>query len=219
VPATGLTPEKYYSFEVGGRVEDGNVALQVTGYYTIVRDQIARFRTGNTVNGAPEVSKANIGDGWIAGFEIEGAWTLTDLGCPNTELYGFVDYVDGRIDQLNNAGTEIEDRLPKTPPPSGLVGLRWRHPQREFGAEVFARVAYHVNPSRYTQADRNNTQRIPPDGLPGYAAFGIRSWFEFDEHLTASIAIENITDADYRVMDSGLQEPGTNLIMTLQSRF
>ena len=56
-------------------------------------------------------------------------------------------------------------------------------------------------------------------GLPGYTAYGIRSWYEFSEHLTASIAIENITDADYRVMDSGLQEPGTNLIFTLQSRF
>ena len=47
----------------------------------------------------------------------------------------------------------------------------------------------------------------------------MRSWYAFSPNLTASVAVENINDADYRVMDSGLQEPGTNLIVTLQSRF
>lgn len=221
VPASDLDEETYYTFELGTRYDDEMLAAGITGWVTLARDQISRFRTGNTVNGLPEVSKGNIGDGYYTGFELQGSVALSHLSGDLDEfsLFGTFDYVTGLIDQVNSAGVEVEDRPKAMPPPSGLLGLRWEHPSINRGAEVFARMAYHVNPSRYTEADLNNTQRIPPDGLPGYAALGLRAWSELRENLTASFAIENINDADYRVMDSGLNEPGTNAIFTLVADF
>ena len=80
-------------------------------------------------------------------------------------------------------------------------------------------MAYHVRPSDFNAAERRNTQRIPPDGLPGYALLGLRGSARLSDKLTASIAIENITNRDYRIFDSGINEPGTNFIFTLRAIF
>lgn len=220
VPAQGLDPEFYYTFELGSRYDDGTLSGQITGWYTIARDQISRFRTGKIVNGQPEVSKGNIGDGWYAGFELEGSLGL-DLLCgslANFAVFGFFDYVDGRIDQVLASGQEVRDRPKAMPPPSGLLGLRYLHPSGKGGAEAYVRMAYHVRPSRFTEADRNNTQRVPPDGLPGWAVFGLRTWADVHERVTLALAVENLTDLDYRIMDSGLQEPGANVILSVEAR-
>jgi hemoglobin/transferrin/lactoferrin receptor protein len=221
VPAAALDPEFYYSFEAGGRYDDGILEGNATGWVMIARDQISRFRTGNMVGGLPEVSKGNIGDGYYVGLELEGSVALAGLSdsLEDFTLFGFFDWVSGRIDQVNPAGQEIKDRPKAMPPPTGMLGLRWTDPASGGGAEVFTRMAYHVGPGRYTEADRNNTQRIPPGGLPGYAIFGLRGWAEVIEKVTVSLAIENLTDVDYRIMDSGLNEAGTNVIVTVQARF
>ncbi|MEE9127514.1 MAG: TonB-dependent receptor, partial [Planctomycetota bacterium] len=141
------------------------------------------------------------------------------LGWDDWQFYGNFSYVDGRIDQINNAGTEIHDRPKGMPPPMGMVGLRWEDPVEELGVEVFTQMAYHVSDSRYTDPDRNNIQRIPPGGVPGWATVNLRGWYQINENLTASVALENLNDQDYRIMDSGLQAPGRNLIVTFQVDF
>jgi hemoglobin/transferrin/lactoferrin receptor protein len=219
IPATGLDPEFYNTFEVGTRFDDGVFQFEGAAWYTLARDQISRFRTGRVINGQAEVSKANVGDGWYAGFELEGAWTLSTFGWEDWQLYGFFAYVDARIDQINDAGVEVHDRPKAMPPPNGVVGLRWQHPVKELGAEIYSQMAYHVHESRYTEPDRNNTQRIPPNGLPGWATVNVRGWYRIHESVMVSAALENLNDVDYRIMDSGLQEPGRNLIVTVQLDF
>jgi hemoglobin/transferrin/lactoferrin receptor protein len=219
VPATDLDEEHYTTLELGCRLDDGRFAVGLTGWLTFVRDQIARQPTGNVVNGLREVTKANAGDGWLAGLEAEGVWRLDELELRQWRVFGNFDYVAGVADQFDNAGVEVEDRVPALPPATGLLGLGWENEERTRGAEAYVRMAYHVDETRYTDSDRANTSRIPPDGLPGYAVFGLRGWTEVGKHLIASLAVENLTDVDYRIMDSGLQEPGANVIVTLQARF
>ncbi len=55
--------------------------------------------------------------------------------------------------------------------------------------------------------------------MPGYAVFGMRGFVRLSERTTASFAVENINNVDYRIMDSGLNEPGTNAIFTVETRF
>jgi outer membrane receptor protein involved in Fe transport len=107
--------------------------------------------------------------------------------------------------------------LDRLPPASGGGALRWTSLAGTTWAEVFTRLAYHQN--RYTTSDRANTERIPPDGLPGYAVFGVRGGHALSDHLSLSLAVENIADRDYRIMDSGLNEPGTNVIVTVLGKF
>ncbi len=222
-PSSGLKPEEFYNFELGSRYDDGNYSIAGTAYYTIVQDRISRFRTGTTIDGEAEVQKANIGDGWYAGFELEGSATLASFGeatwLQDWALFGYVDYVDAKVDRLNNAGDMVHERPKAMPPASGMLGLRWTSPVHHTGFEAYTRMAYHVKSSRYTEEDRSNTSRIPPDGLPGYATVNLRGWLEVSRDVTASIALENIGDIDYRIMDSGLNEPGANMIFTVQARF
>lgn len=222
IPATGLEPEYYTTFELGTRYQGERDALAITGWYTLVDDQIDRFRTGGTgPNGEFLVTKANVGDGWLAGFEAEGELGLGPLcAClDDWSLHGFFDYVDGKVDQLDSSGNRVRERFNALPPPTGLFGLRWQDPRRKAGFELFARAAYHVHPSRYTPDDAANTSRIPPDGLPGWLTVGVRGHYAIHDRLIVSAAVENVGDVDYRIMDSGLQEPGTNAVLTVQARF
>ncbi len=222
IPATNLDPEIYTTLEVGARFQGEIVETSATTYYTWVHDQIGRLRTGATnANGEFLVSKSNIGNGWYAGFELEGAVKLDPVcAClTNWSAFGWFDYVDAHIDQVNSAGLTISDRPSAMPPPSGRFGLRWARPDGKAGFEAFAHMAYHVKPSRYTEADAQNTSRIPPQGLPGYASIGLRGFLTLEPNTTVAVAIENLTDADYRIMDSGVNEPGVNAILTVETRF
>lgn len=222
IPSTDLDPEYYTTLEVGTRYQGETVEGSATAYYTWARDQIGRVRTGATnANGEFLVAKDNVGDGWYAGFELEGSLHLDGVCECLTDwsAFGWFDYVDARIDQVNSTGSPIHDRPSAIPPPSGRVGLRWAAPSSRAGFEAFAQMAYHVKPSRYTEADAQNTSRIPPQGLPGYAVVGLRGFFTVEPRTTVALAIENLGDIDYRIMDSGVNEPGVNAILTVETRF
>lgn len=222
IPSTDLDPEYYTTLEVGARYQDETIEGSATAYYTWARDQIGRVRTGATnANGEFLVTKDNVGDGWYAGFELEGAVHLDGVCACLTDwsAFGWFDYVDARLDQVNSAGTPIHDRPAAVPPPTGRVGLRWAAPSSKAGFEAFAQMAYHVKPSRYTEADAQNTSRIPPQGLPGYAVIGLRGFFTLEPRTTIALAIENLGDIDYRIMDSGVNEPGVNAVLTVETRF
>ncbi|MCC6672184.1 MAG: TonB-dependent receptor [Planctomycetes bacterium] len=219
VPAQGLDPEYYDTFELGARFDDGRYAFELTPWYTLVRDQILRRRTGNLVNGIPEVSKANVGDGYLYGIEVQASARLTALELDEWTVFGWVDWVHGRIDQYDNQNRLIRDDVANLPPVTGLLGLRWEHPARTTGAEVVCRMAAAIDSDDYTEQERGNPTRIPPDGLPGYAVISLRGWHRLNPHLLASLAIENANDLDYRIMDSGVMEPGTNVVFTMQADF
>ena len=47
----------------------------------------------------------------------------------------------------------------------------------------------------------------------------LRAGWHLDERTDLSIALENVTDVDYRVHGSGQNRPGRNLILSLTARF
>jgi len=166
------------------------------------------------------VTKANLGDGWLAGFEVCGSMALTCVGFDEWSVFGFIDYVNGEVDAIGNSGQPLNnEKVSGLPPLTGLLGARWENPSGRTGGELFSRMAYHKHPGSYSNDDRNDPQRVPPGGLPGYATLNLRGWHKISERFTASLAIENLTNVDYRILGSGLNEPGTNVIVTLSSRF
>jgi hemoglobin/transferrin/lactoferrin receptor protein len=69
-------------------------------------------------------------------------------------------------------------------------------------------------------ADNSDTQRIPPKhGTPGYTSYAIRGGYRISKHLNTTAAVENITNHDYRSHGSGVNEPGTNVILGLDLQF
>ncbi len=67
--------------------------------------------------------------------------------------------------------------------------------------------------------DRADVQRIPPGGTPGYAIWTVRGGWDLGERRTLSAAVENLTDEDYRIHGSGLNQPGRNFVASMQIRF
>ena len=61
--------------------------------------------------------------------------------------------------------------------------------------------------------DQRDTQRIPPGGTPSYLVASIRAGLQVSENLELTAALENITDEDYRIHGSGVNQPGINAII------
>jgi hemoglobin/transferrin/lactoferrin receptor protein len=79
-------------------------------------------------------------------------------------------------------------------------------------------VSYAEEQDDLSTRDEGDTQRIPPGGTPDYTVVTLRSHYQVTRHLGIALALENITDEDYRIHGSGINEPGRNLVMTLSWR-
>jgi hemoglobin/transferrin/lactoferrin receptor protein len=96
-------------------------------------------------------------------------------------------------------------------------GLRWDHPSRRFWAQLGCTLA--ATADKLSTADELDTQRIPPGGTPGYALLDLQAGWKICKDLDLWMALENMTDTDYRIHGSGLNEPGINLKAGLKWRF
>ena len=80
-------------------------------------------------------------------------------------------------------------------------------------------VTITANQDRLSPRDEADTQRIPPGGTPGYTVYTLRAGLEPRANLLVSLALENLTNKDYRLHGSGVNEPGTNVVLSLRWRF
>jgi len=211
-PSPGLDPEEFTTIEVGGEHRFGAVEARAAVYVTFIDDMIVRFPTGNVVAGANEIQKANVGDGRMQGVDVAASWRFH----PDWRIGADVSYVAGRVETFLAPGVEDEEPLAKLPPLHGSVRLRWDDPGTTWWVEGVA--AWADRQDRLSPLDELDTQRIPPDGTPGYLVVGVRLGLRPTERLDVAVAVENVTDRDWRLHGSGVNEPGTNAILTVRYR-
>ena len=72
---------------------------------------------------------------------------------------------------------------------------------------------------RLSVRDKADSQRIPPGGTPGYTLWHIRGGIDLTGKLQLNLALENLLDENYRVHGSGQNEPGVNVVATLDYSF
>lgn len=215
IPAPGLDPEHYLGYEVGTKVRTGTVSGQLAWYYTAIDDQILRFPTG-AVNGTgqPIVTKANVGDGYVEGIELQYAWAFL----PRTTLFGMNSWQYGRVSNFNNNGlTRGEEFVSRLMPLTNMVGLRWEDAEGRFHAETTVLRA--EDAEKTSAGDNRDTQRIPPGGTPGYTIWNVRCGWQVDDRTTFELACENVTDVDYRVHGSGSNAPGRSFVVGVRTTF
>jgi len=216
IPAPDLDSERYHAFEIGAKARRDGLFGEVALFYTLIRDQILPFPTGNTdAGGAVEISKSNAGDGYVCGVECSGG---LDLG-RGFSLFGLVHVQYGRVSNFTTAAAaEADEYVSRLLPLSGQLGIRWEEPERgRFWAEVATILADKAD--RLSSGDRRDTQRIPPGGTPGYAVVHLRGGLRIGEQLAVTLGVENVFDTAYRVHGSGHTMPGTNLVLTLTADF
>jgi hemoglobin/transferrin/lactoferrin receptor protein len=213
-PSPGLDPEEFIAYEIGIKASQGHLRGQLSCFYTSIDDMIVRYPTGNIVEGDYEVQKANVGDGFIYGVELEAKTDLSD----EWSLFGGFAWQSGEVDTYPTS-VPLKQREPisRVPPLAGMIGVGWCSPSGRYWAEGIITMV--DDQDRLSPRDKRDTQRIPPGGTPGYTVYELRGGIKLKEGLSISAVIENITNKDYRIHGSGQNEPGTNLILSVDLVF
>ncbi len=213
-PAPSLSPENYLSYEVGLKTEYEQFFAQASWFWTEVDGMIIRQPTGAIIDGNREVTKRNSGDGFIQGFETEANWRFTE----NFTLWGSLAWLDGEVDGYpTSAPVVVREPITRMMPLTTQVGLRWDSAKRNFWIEGVVLNA--EDATELSASDRADTQRIPPGGTPGYTTLSLRSGYKLSHGVSMTAVLDNVTNEDYRVHGSGINEAGINFIFGLEWRF
>ncbi|MDP0491161.1 MAG: TonB-dependent receptor [Verrucomicrobiota bacterium JB023] len=207
----GLDPETTQTFEIGARAESGRFSFEAATFYTMVDDLIVRVDDGAGVE-----KSVNAAEAWIAGIEAEAMYRLSDCW----SLNGFLTWQYGDTERPVSAdpgADTIEEPVSRLSPLRGSLALRYDHPSSIWWAE--ARVLAAAEADRLSASDQGDTQRIPPGGTPGYVVAHLNAGWQATENLDFILGLQNLTDEDYRIHGSGVNEPGFGAQVTARVRW
>ncbi len=215
IPAPDLDPERFLTIETGASLSgdrwQGGGAL----WYTFVKGLIVRFPTGDIdSNGDSIVTKDNAGDGYSVGLEFFADYRFGE----EWEFGGSLALVDGEVEQPIAPGVESDQPFSKLAPTRGELHVRYDpswNPQLQF----VARIRFADHQDDLSDADKRDTQRIPPDGTPGYSVFDLRANYWATDQLKLFFELENVTNRDYRIHGSGNNMPGINFVFGFDLAF
>ncbi len=214
VPSPGLEPEYFLTSEIGFKTQHDNFTAQAAYFFTDINDMIIRVPQDDPITPETDVVKRNAGDGYVHGIELGASWRFH----PQLTAFGNFAWVNGRVTQFpTSASVKKDEPLDKMMPPTAHLGLRWDHPTKKYWAETILTMA--DDQEHLSSGDQRDTQRIPPGGTPGYAVASVRGGAQLGKHFTLTTALENLTNKDYRVHGSGLNEPGINFVIAVDGRF
>jgi hemoglobin/transferrin/lactoferrin receptor protein len=214
IPSPGLDPEDYLSFELGVKGETRDFAVQFAAFHTLIRDQISRFPTGDTTaDGDSVITKANVGDGYVTGLELEASWRVA----PPWTVFGGATWQYGRIDAFSAPGVVTREYVSRLMPLTAQVGARWEEPKSRLWVEFYVLMV--AKADNLSSGDMGDTQRIPPGGTPGYAVVNLLAGWNVTEKATLVVGVENLLDKSYRVHGSGSNMPGLNAIASVSFDF
>lgn len=213
-PVSDLDPERFLSLETGVKFRTRNAWAQAAIYRTLIDSLIVRTPTGRWIGDAAEVTKKNSGEGWVQGAEFTGEYRLL----PDWSMRGLAAWQSGEVDSYPTSSPEsVRDYMSRIMPPTAEAALRYQPQALRTWVEFAIRGSSEAD--HLSAEDERDTQRIPPGGTPGYVVGairgGVRLWA--DTHLT--LAVENLTDEDYRIHGSGVNEPGRNFVLAMDARF
>lgn len=209
-PSTNIDPERYLMNELGVKMRSNRLSLTATYYHTLIKDMIIRRPTGRIVNGSVELSKLNSGNGHVDGAELSLQYALTEkltLGVVSSAVQGHVTSYPS-----TSATVTVDEPLSRLPPWTTQLNLRYTSLHRAYWAEVSISTA--TRQDQLSEIDRADTERIPSGGTPGYTVIHLRGGWNPRENLTLTLALENLSDRDYRVHGSGINETGRNVVFS-----
>ena len=195
-----VDPEKYLTTELGTRFNNGDFSLELSGYYTFIDDGIIRVNDGTggliTTNGS---------EGFIYGFEGQITWDFH----PQWRLLAHASWQDGEQKQGG-----ITDTIRRLNPLNGAIDLRWTAPSEKYW--ISGRVQAAARQDNLSLLAASDTQRIPVNGTPGYIVASVYSGWQVSDTIQLNLALENLTDEDYRIHGSGQNMPGRNATVSLK---
>lgn len=126
--------------------------------------------------------------------------------------------MDGEVDAYPSSDTQRQrEYISRLMPLTAEIGLRWQMENGKYWVEALCDAA--AKADHLSADDKRDTQRIPPGGTPGYAVYSVRTGARITRNVNVTLAVENLTDEDYRIHGSGVNEPGRNAVLTADYRF
>jgi outer membrane receptor protein involved in Fe transport len=203
VPSADLRPERSLTLETGVRWTASRLQISTGVWRLSLRDLIDRVRGTygglDAWEGQRVYRRANVGDAYLRGFEVEGRAVLRGP----LEASGFVAYAYGE-----QAATGQPMR--RVPPLNGMAAVRWR------GARLDAEAAWRLaaRQDRLAPGDRDD-HRINPAGTPAWQVVDLRGSYALSHRLRVVGRVGNLFDEAYRVHGSGIDGMGRHLAVSL----
>ena len=201
--SVNVQPEKFLTYELGARRVSESFTSSASIFYTDVTDAISSVKDGT------RSITTNAAQGYVYGTELEAAWRIA----PQWLLSGYIAWMDARTQAPDTLGGPVINK-PNTRqmPLTGSLALRWTAASNKYWVE--GRILAADTEDRISAADQAaDYQRIPTGGTPGYVVASLRAGWQVNDHLDLHCGLENLTDANYRNVGSGQNEPGFNAIV------
>ncbi|MEO1857632.1 MAG: TonB-dependent receptor [Rubritalea sp.] len=215
IAATNLKSEKFLTGEIGLKAVEEKYQLTASYYYTFVDDYITSTPTRNMREGLNEVTKRNSAEGFIQGVEIAGSYELAE----GWRLLGNVTWLDGELESFvdSSSSETLVEPMSRLMPLTLNAAVRWTSGDEKIWAELGCLFADKAD--KLSSRDKEDTQRIPPSGTPGYTLVHLRGGYKVNDHLDLTLGVENILDEAYRVHGSGSNEPGLGMVFGARASF
>lgn len=195
-----VDPEKYLTTEIGTRFNEGDFSFELSGYYTFIDDGIVRID-----DGLGGLATTNGSEGFIYGFEGQATWNFH----PQWRLLAHASWQDGEQKQGG-----VTDTIRRLNPLNGAIDLRWTAPSEDYW--ISGRIQAATRQDNLSLLAASDTQRIPVGGTPGYIVASLYGGWQVSEALQLNLALENLTDEDYRIHGSGQNMPGRNATLSVK---
>jgi len=206
VPAPDLKSERSTNYELGYKYENNRMYFNTVVFYTHIDDLIARVRSTHngepTYGGEDVYKKANVGEAYVKGVEIEfytKLWNEFSLQSSMTYTYG-----------KNVSKNEPFRRIP---PLFGDLSLRYDH-------QNFFIILQSLAAGKQDQLSSGDIDdhRIPDGGTPGWFVANIKSGYTWNR-IQTHIAFNNIFNEAYRMHGSGVDGLGRHVAIALKYYF
>ncbi len=218
VPNPDLDPERTLNVEAGLRGRSLRFSWSslyfVSDVHGLIQREAGLFRGQDFVdvndNGVREAfepltfKRQNAGRAQIHGVELDALWRIDARWTLSGAFFRIV-------------GEELvtEQPLRRIPPAQGLAKLGWSNGDRLW------LEGYSILSARQTRLAPGDMAdpRIPAGGTPAALTLHARSGIRVSEAMQLTAGVENLTNRTYRTHGSGLDLPGTNLVVGIDWTF
>lgn len=176
-------------------------AIGLAPYRLNGQDSIMYNGVRSAVYANRNVKKAN-----SYGYNIQLGWDITK----ELTWAGTITYTYGRF--INENDTKVpQDHIP---PVYGRTNLTYTHTR--FSTEVFVLFNGWKKIKDYNPDGEDNQQYATAEGMPSWVTLNWRGQVNLTKHFLLQVAVENLTDRNYRYFASGFSAPGRNFILALR---
>ena len=220
VPNARLKPEYAYGGDLGLTLKLSKaITLDVGTYYTYLNN--ALVRRDFSINGQTQIiydgelsdvqAIQNASKSWIYGFEAGAEVRFSDR-FKFTSQYSVV----GGTAQEEN-GVEVPVR--HVAPAFGNSHFIWESDNLKLDAFAIYHHELSFNQLAPSEAEKAYLYALDENGnpySPSWYTLNLRSQYQFNDQISLTATIENITNQRYRPYSSGIAAPGTNVILALK---